>query len=319
MRSSRFINDIKDNRVVTELLRHRRVYLFEYFSAADTMVVYDQALNVQRTIEHYVGSACAQGCVLPEDRWQLRELLTGQMHGPLELREIKEGKLLYLEADALPAQDIREGQVFVGYAKDVTPEKERERSLLRQAQHDPLTQLYNRRMAKTLIARYLEEKDPYASCGLLVIDVDFFKNVNDRYGHLFGDKVLQEFARLLDTLFKRGDVLARIGGDEFLVFMKDARHSVVLKKTRQLSEAVRKLVFEENDYCMTCSIGACVLPENVAGFSYEQLFENADWALYQAKENGRNQYAFCDNLHRYAETEREREKEREGGEQRGQN
>ena len=96
--------------------------------------------------------------------------------------------------------------------------------------------------------------------------MDFFKNVNDRYGHLFGDKVLQEFARLLDTLFKRGDVLARIGGDEFLVFMKDARHSVVLKKTRQLSEAVRKLVFEENDYCMTCSIGACVLPENVAGF-----------------------------------------------------
>lgn len=303
MRSSRFINDIKDNRVVTELLRHRRVYLFEYFSAADTMVVYDQALNVQRTIEHYVGSVCAQGCVLPEDRWQLRELLTGQMHGPLELREIKEGKLLYLEADALPAQDIREGQVFVGYAKDVTPEKERERSLLQQAQHDPLTQLYNRRMAKSLIARYLEEKDPYASCGLLVIDVDFFKNVNDRYGHLFGDKVLREFARLLNTLFKREDVLARIGGDEFLVFMKDAGHSVVLKKARQLSEAVRKLVFEENDYCMTCSIGVCFLPENVSGYSYEQLFENADWALYQAKENGRNQYAFCDNLHRYAEGE----------------
>ena len=169
-------------------------------------------------------------------------------------------------------------------------------------------------MAKTLIDRYLGEKDPYSSCGLLVIDVDFFKNVNDRYGHLFGDKVLQEFARLLDTLFKRGDVLARIGGDEFLVFMKDARHSVVLKKTKQLSEAVRKLVFEENDYCMTCSIGACFLPENVAGYSYEQLFENADWALYQAKENGRNQYAFCDNLHRYAETEKEKEKEKKQGE-----
>lgn len=91
MRSSRFINDIKDNRVVTELLRHRRVYLFEYFSAADTMVVYDQALNVQRTIEHYVGSACAQGCVLPEDRWQLRELLTGQMHAPWSCGRSKRG------------------------------------------------------------------------------------------------------------------------------------------------------------------------------------------------------------------------------------
>lgn len=105
--------------------------------------------------------------------------------------------------------------MFAGYAKDVTPEKEKERSLRQQAQHDPLTQLYNRRMAKTLIDRYLGEKDPYASCGLLVIDVDFFKNVNDRYGHLFGDKVLQEFARLLDTLFKREDVLARSAETSF--------------------------------------------------------------------------------------------------------
>lgn len=308
MGASRFVASIRDNRAVTELLRHRRVYLFEYFASTDTMVVYDQELNVQRTIEQYL--TAGHGYALSEDRWQLKELLTGQMHGPLELREKKDGKLIYLEVDALPVEDAQQGGVFAGYAKDVTPEKEKERSLRQQAQHDPLTQLYNRRMAKTLIDRYLGEKDPYASCGLLVIDVDFFKNVNDRYGHLFGDKVLQEFARLLNTLFKREDVLARIGGDEFLVFMKDAGHSVVLKKARQLSEAVRKLVFEENDYCMTCSIGVCFLPENVSGYSYEQLFENADWALYQAKENGRNQYAFCDNLHRYAETEREREKEK---------
>ena len=312
MRASRFVSSIRDNRVVTEMLRHRRVYLFEYFCETDTMIVYDQELNVQRSIPQYLQAE--HGYVLSEDRWQLKELLTGQMHGPLELRERRDGKLVYLEVDALPVKDAQQGEMFAGYAKDVTPEKEKERSLRQQAQHDPLTQLYNRRMAKTLIDRYLGEKDPYASCGLLVIDVDFFKNVNDRYGHLFGDKVLQEFARLLDTLFKRGDVLARIGGDEFLVFMKDACHSVVLKKTRQLSEAVRKLVFEENDYCMTCSIGACVLPENVAGFSYEQLFENADWALYQAKENGRNQYAFCDNLHRYAETEKENEKKQGEGE-----
>ena len=90
MRSSRFINDIKDNRVVTELLRHRRVYLFEYFASTDTMVVYDQELNVQRTIDQYL--AAGHGYVLSEDRWQLRELLTGQMHGPLELREKKDGK-----------------------------------------------------------------------------------------------------------------------------------------------------------------------------------------------------------------------------------
>ena len=175
MGASRFVASIRDNRAVTELLRHRRVYLFEYFASTDTMVVYDQELNVQRTIEQYL--TAGHGYVLSEDRWQLKELLTGQMHGPLELREKKDGKLIYLEVDALPVEDAQQGGVFAGYAKDVTPEKEKERSLRQQAQHDPLTQLYNRRMAKTLIDRYLGEKVPYASFGLLVFDVDFLKNV----------------------------------------------------------------------------------------------------------------------------------------------
>ena len=127
MGASRFVSSIRDNRAVTELLRHRWVYLFEYFSKTDTMVVYDQELNVQRTIPQYLQAE--HGYVLSEDRWQLKELLTGQMHGPLELREKKDGKLVYLEVDALPVKDAQQGDVFAGYAKDVTPEKEKERSL----------------------------------------------------------------------------------------------------------------------------------------------------------------------------------------------
>lgn len=136
---------------------------------------------------------------------------------------------------------------------------------------------------------------------MLVIDLDFFKNVNDRYGHLFGDKVLQEFARMLRTLFRSSDILVRFGGDEFVAFLKDIPNTTLLQKTRQLSESVQQVKFWENDYRMTCSIGACFLPENTAGYSFDQLFENADWALYQAKQNGRNQYVFCDNLRRYAQ------------------
>lgn len=93
----------------------------------------------------------------------------------------------------------------------------------------------------------------------------------------------------------------RFGGDEFVVFLKDIPNTTLLQKTRQLSESVQQVKFWENDYRMTCSIGACFLPENTAGYSFDQLFENADWALYQAKQNGRNQYVFCDNLRRYAQ------------------
>lgn len=205
------------------------------------------------------------------------------------------------EVDARPVEDPARGILYVGYAKDITDQKNQTQELLEQARHDSLTQLYNNRTGKELIDRYLQAKDPYASCGMLVIDLDFFKNVNDRYGHLFGDKVLQEFARMLRTLFRSSDILVRFGGDEFVVFLKDIPNTTLLQKTRQLSESVQQVKFWENDYRMTCSIGACFLPENTAGYSFDQLFENADWALYQAKQNGRNQYVFCDNLRRYAQ------------------
>lgn len=304
MEAFTFLSSLRRSQALMRLLGHRQTYLFEYFTVQDTMVIYNKDMTVWRKIEHYLGGdqSIRQGQLRPEDSWQLRELLTGTLHGPLELRgKGPSGDQTVYEVDAVASEDEVSGTVYLGYVRDITLEKAKEKSLRQQAQRDSLTLLYNNMTGKTLIDQYLREKDPYASCGLLVIDVDFFKNVNDRYGHLFGDKVLQELAHLLRTLFTKKDILVRAGGDEFLVFLKDVDHATVLNKTRQLSESVRKIPFAENDYCMTCSIGACFLPENVSGYLYSQLFENADWALYQAKENGRNQYVFCDDLRRYTE------------------
>lgn len=297
-----FLSDPKHSEALMTLLGHRKTYLFEYFTTRDTMVIYNKDLTVWREIDRYLsgGRSISLGRLRPEDSWQLRELLTGNLHGPMELRGTnRRDEATVYEVDAVPSEDEAGGTLYLGYVRDITLEKAKEKSLRQQAQRDSLTLLYNNRTGKALIDQYLREKDPYDSCGLLVIDVDFFKNVNDRYGHLFGDKVLQELAHLLRTLFTKKDILVRAGGDEFLVFLKDVDHATVLNKTRQLSESVRKIPFSENDYCLTCSIGACFLPENVSGYSCAQLFENADWALYQAKENGRNQYVFCDDLRRY--------------------
>ena len=298
--SVHFIDSVLRDPVLVQFFEHQAYFLMEYDPARDELTFYDFLQKKRETLPGYLNSAFpARAQILAEDRWQMRALLTGELHGPLELRFLaKDGNILYREVDAHPVPD---GQVYVGYAKDITAQNARVQELLQQAHHDSLTQLYNNRTGKELISRYLQDKDPYASCGMLVIDLDFFKNVNDRYGHLFGDKVLQELARLLRTLFRPSDILVRAGGDEFVVFLKDVPNTTLLKKTRQLSESVRRIDFKENDYQMTCSIGACFLPENAAGYSYDQLFENADWALYQAKSNGRNQYVFCDNLRRYAE------------------
>lgn len=300
----RFIDSIINNPLLMQFLVHRWFFLLEYDPRLDQLRVYDTRSRTLETLDAYLGSEKPEhATIFAEDRWKMRALLTGELYGPLEMRFVSPDGVYYSrEVDARPVEDPARGTLYVGYAKDITDQKNQTQELLEQARHDSLTQLYNNRTGKELIDRYLQAKDPYASCGMLVIDLDFFKNVNDRYGHLFGDKVLQEFARMLRTLFRSSDILVRFGGDEFVVFLKDIPNTTLLQKTRQLSESVQQVKFWENDYRMTCSIGACFLPENTAGYSFDQLFENADWALYQAKQNGRNQYVFCDNLRRYAQT-----------------
>lgn len=300
----RFIDSIINNPLLMQFLVHRWFFLLEYDPRLDQLRVYDTRSRTLETLDAYLGSEKPENAtIFAEDRWKMRALLTGELYGPLEMRFVSpEGVYYSREVDARPVEDPARGTLYVGYAKDITDQKNQTQELLEQARHDSLTQLYNNRTGKELIDRYLQAKDPYASCGMLVIDLDFFKNVNDRYGHLFGDKVLQEFARMLRTLFRSSDILVRFGGDEFVVFLKDIPNTTLLQKTRQLSESVQQVKFWENDYRMTCSIGACFLPENTAGYSFDQLFENADWAMYQAKQNGRNQYVFCDNLRRYAQT-----------------
>lgn len=299
----RFIDSIINNPLLMQFLVHRWFFLLEYDPRLDQLRVYDTRSRTLETLDAYLGSEKPEhATIFAEDRWKMRALLTGELYGPLEMRFVSPDGVYYSrEVDARPVEDPARGILYVGYAKDITDQKNQTQELLEQARHDSLTQLYNNRTGKELIDRYLQAKDPYASCGMLVIDLDFFKNVNDRYGHLFGDKVLQEFARLLRTLFRSSDILVRFGGDEFVVFLKDIPNTTLLQKTRQLSESVQQVKFWENDYQMTCSIGACFLPENTASYSFDQLFENADWALYQAKQNGRNQYVFCDNLRRYAQ------------------
>ena len=299
-----FIDRIRRDPALAQFFEHRAYFLMEYDPVRDELTVYDCLQQSLEVLPGYLSAALPERTqIFAEDRWQMHALLTGELNGPLELRfQAADGTFLYRELDARPLQDPERGTLYVGYAKDTTAQNERVQELVAQAHHDSLTQLYNNRTGKEVISRYLQDKGPYSACGMLVIDLDFFKNVNDRYGHLFGDKVLQEFARLLRTLFRPSDILVRVGGDEFVVFLKDIPNTTLLKKTRQLSESVRRITFKENDYQMTCSIGACFLPENTAGYSYDQLFENADWALYQAKNNGRNQYVFCDNLRRYTET-----------------
>ena len=276
----RFIDSIINNPLLMQFLVHRWFFLLEYDPRLDQLRVYDTRSRTLETLDAYLGSEKPEhATIFAEDRWKMRALLTGELYGPLEMRFVSpEGVYYSREVDVRPVEDPACGTLYVGYAKDITDQKNQTQELLEQARHDSLTQLYNNRTGKELIDRYLQAKDPYASCGMLVIDLDFFKNVNDCYGHLFGDKVLQEFARLLRTLFRSSDILVRFGGDEFVVLQKAAAEQDIIDLCSAIND---ELARAEVPYALRMSIGYARVGDSVD--TWQDLLRAADAELYRVK------------------------------------
>lgn len=155
---------------------------------------------------------------------------------------------------------------------------------------DPLTKTFNRRFGMERLneefSRSIRTSTPL---GVLMLDLDHFKNVNDTYGHIVGDKVLFNFASLVKNFIRKEDTLVRYGGEEFLVILPGAN----LSATEIIGEKIRRVIEEtmvkhgDQEVKVTVSIGGSCFPE-VACDSYDQLIENADKNLYKAKDTGRN-------------------------------
>jgi len=154
---------------------------------------------------------------------------------------------------------------------------------------DPLTKVYNRRAYVKRISndmdRFLRYKTIFS---ILVIDIDFFKKVNDTYGHAIGDKCLQEITRRTMPVLRKNDMLARYGGEEFVVIIPETPSSgavVVAEKIRAKIEKI-EFIYKADTIRMTVSIGVSEVKEGDS--SHETVFERADAALYRAKSEGRN-------------------------------
>ena len=165
-------------------------------------------------------------------------------------------------------------------------------SLRQKAEQDALTGLYNRETTRQKISAYLSQEA--GSSALFLIDTDNFKQVNDNMGHLFGDAVLTEMAIGMKKLVRQSDVVGRIGGDEFIIFLKDlASRDVAEEKARQLLNMFQHLFqSEKRPIEVTCSIGVALCPQD--GQDFQTLYQNADLALYRAKSIGKNNYKLFD-------------------------
>ena len=154
---------------------------------------------------------------------------------------------------------------------------------------DEKTGLYNHRFFKSLFEIEIEraKKEPQ-ELSLIIIDIDFFKKVNDTYGHLTGDLILKELAKHLKKKIRKYDVLARFGGEEFLILIP----GYGIEQSIKIAERLRKSLTQNKilkKYKITISLG---VTEYKKRDNMEKMVKRADKALYKSKENGRNQANF---------------------------
>lgn len=154
-----------------------------------------------------------------------------------------------------------------------------------ESSHDALTRLYNRRTYDSEIESELARSQRYRSpLSLILFDIDFFKKINDKYGHNTGDKVLVSIAKLVEGSIRETDSVYRVGGEEFAVIIPETRVEVGRKLAEKLRSKIENYPFEIGTK-VTISLG---LAGFHPGITKDQLYKNADKALYRAKNGGRN-------------------------------
>ncbi len=187
-------------------------------------------------------------------------------------------------ADGTPAK-------AVGVIADITSERISQQHLIERAERDALTGVYNKTTLQTLIEAFLQGTSSQILHAFLMIDFDNFKAINDTFGHLYGDSVLRELTPKIQSLFRSDDIVGRIGGDEFAVFIKNIpSEAFARRKATEIVHLFSSYTASSHFKSpVTCSVGAALFP--IAGTTFPALYQKADIALYRAKELGKNRIA----------------------------
>ena len=186
---------------------------------------------------------------------------------------------------------------IIGRLTDIDDKMKEKAVLLYKSQIDSLTGLYNKQTIESLVNNFI--KTDLGGCGisaLFSIDIDDFKLINDTRGHLYGDRVLKNLGITLIKFFRKTDICGRFGGDEFVVFLKNAPdEEFVRKKADELIEEIYDEYNKPGKAVMSISIGISFC--NRHGKNFHILFKNADIALYHAKNTGKNKsYLYDESL-----------------------
>lgn len=228
----------------------------------------------------------------------LNEIIYGNSYKETEIRIKKSnGKYIWCKI-RITAMFDQNRNIFkaIGAIIDIDKEKIETEKLIYKSQRDSLTGLYNKITAQNLIEEYMQSEDENKKGALFVIDLDNFKAINDNLGHLAGDYVLTSISSVFSEVFIKDSIVGRIGGDEFIVFLKDIdSEEFIHKKAEELVNGLRAVSIKEiADYKVSGSIGIAKYPEH--GNNFKELFINADKAVYLAKNNGKDNYFILEEV-----------------------
>ncbi len=180
---------------------------------------------------------------------------------------------------------------FIGTLTDIDKEKKEKKRLIAQAETDQLTGFLNK--ISTAIKTNERIKDEGGNGALFLFDIDDFKKLNDTYGHHVGDVFLKEFTGKLLRSFRSTDILGRVGGEEFILYLNGVgdNNYYIEEKAQQILSICNSIHLEEApERSFSCSIGVARFPMD--GKTYTELYEKADEAMYSVKKSGKNNFAF---------------------------
>jgi len=213
-------------------------------------------------------------------------LLAGQIFRCRFINRKKTGAIYYEEATVTPILDENQKVLnFVVTGKNVTDKIKLEEELTKRATTDELTGLYNRHKGNELLDQEIERADRYnEEFAVIFFDIDYFKMINDTYGHDIGDSVLKQLSQILQLHTRKSDAIIRWGGEEFIILALNQNKDKAFLFAQNIRKAIELCVFNTVEK-VTVSIGVASFKQ---GETKESLIKRSDDALYKAKENGRN-------------------------------
>ena len=204
------------------------------------------------------------------------------------------GEIRFYSSVKFPLKDTN-GKTYglCGISTDITDKKASEEKIIHQAHYDSLTDLPNRFLSLDRLTQMLSEsKRNQDKVAVLFIDLDDFKKVNDSLGHEVGDNLLIESAKRLNSLVREEDTVGRLGGDEFILLLRNINNSKDVQPIAEtlLNKFRQPFYIDNREMILTTSVGIALYPDDADSAS--ELLRNADTAMYQAKALGRNNYSY---------------------------